>query len=632
MNSDELYEKELEKYSIFATLLCSMLETIKIIRRSQIAKESEYNTLTSNLSRKEKRDTKDVNKNALKELEKEKKVVLKDNKKLMSILFGCKEIMDDSDKELIEMLNNVTINLNSDSYDIEYDKLYEYYFSDEEDLAFFICYIAIVKQTIDSYTKKASYLSDKSSILNSFYKTISKIGDCNEFLRSISRHYILTTKQAMHYGDISFKHKFFECFDDKCNIIEGKYTCLHYELEKLFDTYKDTSFYMQQISKEEFIQLLCDQQKFLNEQEVQRQKFYEEQAEKIQLKQIEKEKSKKEIKQVQMPVKKEKRQRTNLEKELTKYIDLTTGELRKSVIDRITIEELVPILKQISVITKSDINNYINIYNEYLFEKRIVKLKSMLSKQDYSLIISLKEMDDEFSISCNEEIKDFITSDEFMQYSSTDIKKYIESIIKKYKNHDLNDDVLANYLVFPNKEFLQNELSLINDGNSLESYDTTIKNIIHHLYKLEYHSVYDVMHNVNNAFHELKKDGKKFTINGVTGYRFGARKAKICLLRPNICRENQEMLSKYYNTEGVSHLILVFGVGSIVSEDEESFYDRAKKQGESMQKEITRICNLFTTPFTTETFMEVQSYIDNSTNEILTIKEELENKKIKKID
>lgn len=292
----------------------------------------------------------------------------------------------------------------------------------------------------------------------------------------------------------------------------------------------------------------------------------------------------------------------------SKYINPISLSLRKDVVDLVSYEELEKILLELPNMNKAKLNEYkINYINMYVDKKisEVIKLDEQNCKLLKNLLLnnSARTYKDLYELIYDKNYNEDELNDILIQY----INKY-----KKVENKQIK-----NLIIFPDAEFILNELSDLSKMPSCKDKTPLINHIFKSLEILKNQSYQSLIDNNSDSFHRLKVgNSQDFILRGCKGYRFGAKKSKIALFRLSISFENQEILKKQYNLDYSFNVYLIFGFGNVLIEEEEKLYRRLIKNAYSIEEEIEYIKSIFSNPFTNETLQEAIDYIDNSSLQI----------------
>ena len=437
----------------------------------------------------------------------------------------------------------------------------------------------------------------------------------NDHVNYILLYTIAKTKNAGISNELT------KCFTNGLNVINDKVLQLRFVLNDLYKAVPNSvkNHFDKVYTIEQFIgQFLTDEQ--IKEAE----KRYE--ANRIATNKQKEEENKEKIKQTkerkeqQKQAQKNKKSTVNvkikdnsIESEIRRKLFTSSMTLRKDVIDKYTINDLIgrlEILQEKNIIT--NIEQYITEYNNLVCEKRTNRVIRILDKKDlhkYKMI------------ALNDQIKTFITNDDFDNKSDKEIKEGIISIIQKIINPENNINI-TNHIVFSEEDLLDNEFIKINNS-SVGNKEAIISNIYTQLNKLQNEYLGTIKSNVPDSFHTIKygnQYGQDLELDGkLKLYRFGPKKTKIGFTILSVHPNNQAKLNEMYKTDNKSNVVLVFGVGSIDYEPELDIYDRFAKYALRNKDTLVYIYDIFNNEFTNETFKVACDLIDNG---IVNIKNE----------
>jgi len=138
---------------------------------------------------------------------------------------------------------------------------------------------------------------------------------------------------------------------------------------------------------------------------------------------------------------------------------------------------------------------------------------------------------------------------------------------------------------------------------------------------------------MNSNFESLRKSGKIHQINeptkggiiitehNVAYERIGGSTSKVDYIRVPICKENKERLSKKYQNNNWRYLILIIGFGDFKNEgiSEYKLYDNLRRKLLINIEEIERIIEIFSKPFTEESFKIATDMIEQGFSSIKSL-------------
>ena len=308
--------------------------------------------------------------------------------------------------------------------------------------------------------------------------------------------------------------------------------------------------------------------------------------------------------------------RNNSEKaKLTSKYFNSKNELKPEVVDdrSITIEQLQNDLTKLGF-NKNEINNFIEKYNEYVCDKKIKKIFRLFKKHETNRL-KMVIPDDYYSNEKCKRIKDYILDDSFDKKNDKQIKEEVSKIIEE---SIVKNNTIENLIIFSEEDLLAKDKKIVNDAKyGDKDKDEAIKGINTHLVTLQNTSIDALKASKDNAFHELWiKEKKEFIINDrLKWYRYGARKIKVILASLSVTEENNKRLEQKYGMN-INNIVLIFGTGSVIIEDEQEMYSRIKKYGFDNADKLSEIYDIFANPFTDETFKTACDLIDNSFDQL----------------
>ena len=412
-------------------------------------------------------------------------------------------------------------------------------------------------------------------------------------------------------NNVEHKCDFLKCFDEEGNIkIESVYLLRSI----LYEQYRKVTSYCSdynEVDIDEFVnELISD--KLLKKANIYRdrmnaEKKLEEERKKEE-KRIEKErleKLKKEVKNINTVVKNTYNEQDVLFKEV---INPATYSLRKNIDELFTLEELEAKLNKINRISKEDKVKFLEEYQRRKKDRKLNYILNIVPKNDLKKLKHIMKNTSE-----NKEImkliNELILSDEFEEYSDEQIKEMISNILNN--NYLKETNILQNYIIFTTPELISEETNRVLNSEATDSKSSIIKSIQNHLLTLQNHNLNEIKSNKSDAFHELMTTHRNlFVIDKLKGYRYGARKTKIGVFILSVNQENQNKLQEIYKTDINANAILVFGMGSVVSEKECDLMTRIKKYGFDNEDKIMHINNIFSEPFTSGTLKEACDLIN----------------------
>ncbi len=301
----------------------------------------------------------------------------------------------------------------------------------------------------------------------------------------------------------------------------------------------------------------------------------------------------------------------------TKYINPYTYELKKESIEKITYDEFKNILEKLNL-TKAQNNKYLDDFNQIHFNKNITSLSRILDKKELKKIKNIIEKSDEYTELFNL-IKSFILSEDFSKSNDKVKKEKIKKILDT--NYLVSKEEINNYIVFSENNLLKDEIELIYNTKTHENKDAIVKNIYNQLQILKKISIEDIKNSIEDSFHELQPGSKPYIIEDkIKGYRYGAKKIKFGIAILSVKEENLKKLQEIYNTKINNNVVLVFGAGIVTLENETDLYDRIKKYGMDNKQKLLEIYDIFSNPFTNETFKKACELIDKGLSMIDSIK------------
>ena len=411
------------------------------------------------------------------------------------------------------------------------------------------------------------------------------------------------------------KNLFIDCFDDNGKIIIEKASTLNLLLKEFYKKLT-TSYigYEIPLQQEEFIDIVISKEQLEKAyklyDEIRKKK--QEEAEKLRLEQQEKnrlEKLKSKSIEVKSPIIKKIKNNNPEWKLFEKYV-YPSYELKPNIIDKVTLDKFIEDLSKISFLTKNDINTFVEKFNKMKFDKRCFKLLRIVDKNDLK---KLKKVitDDFYYSNDNIALKSFILSDSFDKLNDKEIKNTIKSLLQK--NNENSNTNFQNLIVLANKNLIDSELNNIMNARISENKEDIIKSIYYHLKKLQTNTIDELRCNISDAFHEFKTGSSEPYIieDKLKAYRFGQKKVKIGLFSLSVHKDNQKKLQEMFNTKFNSNIFLIFGMSSIFVEEENSLYERMRKNAEANKKQLLEIYDIFANKFTNETFKKACALINN---------------------
>lgn len=301
-----------------------------------------------------------------------------------------------------------------------------------------------------------------------------------------------------------------------------------------------------------------------------------------------------------------------IQREIYKYVT-TDLVLKKNILDLISYDEFSAVLERDGTLSKKKINDLLCEYKELYIEKMIGILNNSLSEK-YRVILTRVAVCD------NDETRDIYLSlrnaiFDSRNNDSLDIDA-LTAILSRYKVSVKNDK--KNIVMFPSDEIFESNLDSVLETTN--NNPTALRGIAHSLKVLETQD-FDKLKTKEKGFHEIKNNSNtSFVLGSLKGYRYGAKKTKICLFKVSVCEENKKVLRELYNFDDSMSIFLVFGFGDVSFEVEKDLYSRAIYIAESNSEELNRINDLFYTPFTSESLEEAKRIIESSMNGIDKIK------------
>lgn len=534
--------------------------------------------------------------------------------------FYIKDTREDIDK-YIEFLNDTVNNIHSSLSKREF-KLNENFTLEK-----------LIYLLVDYKTS-----AERITIDENYEMSMNMHPDFPRFILGLFVKKIKSMNECQKYG----KTLFFDCFNENGRIINEKVLTLQSLLNdyykkkptsyigfELNQTQKEfmTTFLHEDFMKRAMVEVEEKRLKTLEERELKEKEEKEEKQKML----IEKQKRLKE-KSTDISSKNNKRVKNNDPKFLLmeKYINPNTLELRTEVIDKISYDEFSKELEKMEL-TKSKFNKYLLDYKNLQFDKRTSLLTRILDKKDLKKIQNIIKNNSEYEDSF-EQIKLFILSDNFEKLNDKDIKETFKKILEE--SYLISKTDIENYIVFSEKDLLKNEVESVYNAKTHEDKDAIVKSIYNQLQTLKSISIEDIKNNIENAFHELMVSSKPYVIDDkIKCYRYGARKTKVGLAVLSVAEENQKKLCEIYKTKINNNVLLIFGTGSVLLDEEDDLYDRIKKYSMDNKQKLLEIYDIFSTPFNDETFKKACELINNGFISIDSIKP-IENKEkiIKKVE
>ena len=413
-------------------------------------------------------------------------------------------------------------------------------------------------------------------------------------------------------NNVDQKCDFLKCFDEDGNIkIDSVYllrSILYEQYRKIVSNYSD----YKDIDMDEFVNSLITDELLKKADLYKFQKNEEKRLEEERIKEekrLEKERLerlKKEVQNVNKAVKNTYNEQDVLYKEV---INPSTYSLRKNIDELFSLEELENKLEKIKRIPKEDKIKFIEEYQRRKKDRKLNYILNIVPKNDLKKLKHILKNEQD-----NKEIMDLINnqllSDEFEEYSDEQIKEMISNILNN--NYLKETNILQNYIIFIAPELISEETNRVLNSETTDSKSSIIKSIQNHLLTLQNHNLNEIKSNKSDAFHELMTTHRNlFIIDKLKGYRYGARKTKIGVFVLSVNQENQTKLQEIYKTDINANAILVFGMGSVVSEKECDLMTRIKKYGFDNEDKIMHINKIFSEPFTSETLKEACCLIND---------------------
>lgn len=444
-------------------------------------------------------------------------------------------------------------------------------------------------------------------------------GKSIDITRLVLAYFISSSKE------VGITSNFLNCFDENGNLIIEKSIILN---RILIDFYNKIPYYLKSVNCDfitlsSYINTLITENDIMTATEIldiKRKKKLEEQ-EKLRLeKQLENQRKKEEKlksknNNTTYIIPKRNKNNDPQYKLLEKYINPTTFKIKQNV--KCSIEEFTNEINKNELLDKNLINILINDYKKILCDRRINRITTRILKNKNELT-KFKSfiLDNYFD---NEEcihLKEFLSNDEIDKISDKDLKEIVLKFIEE--NTIISNNEMQNYIVFSEETLLENEKQIIYNSKTHENKDTAIKSVYNHLLTLKNTNIYDIQANKDNAFHILMiGNSQQYIIDDkLKCYRYGSKKTKIAFIKLGILKENQIKLQEIYNTNINSNVLLVFGIGNVLTENEQELYERIRKYSIINKDKLVEIYNIFSNPFNEETLKIACDLINNGIKEI----------------
>ena len=409
---------------------------------------------------------------------------------------------------------------------------------------------------------------------------------------------------------------FLKCYDDEGKVLPDM---AYYLRTIIFDNFRDiynSCAAFKSVQQEDCIESLISDEIFKQAAEIAKIKNDQRKLEEERLKEekrLAKEKEEQERKNKKKEVVVVKKTYNEMDELYKKIITPGKYTLRKGIDEVMTLEELKVILDKLTRIPAIDKEKFINEYLVRVYTRRLNYVMKISSKGTLKKIKNILS-NEKNNMELFEAFKSVLQSDEFEELSDEQIMDSIEAVLNdKYLK---KTNTMQNFIIFASDNLVSEEVSRIYDSKCDQNKLPIIKSLQNHLQTLQRHDLNQIKANKSDAFHELMMNHKVYTIaNSLKGYRYGARKAKIGLCLLSVSQGNQDKLQEIYK-QPINNVILVFGMGNVMTEKEDDLMNRMKKQGLDMENEITRISNIFAKSFTDETLAEAKKLINDG---ILTI-------------
>ena len=313
---------------------------------------------------------------------------------------------------------------------------------------------------------------------------------------------------------------------------------------------------------------------------------------------------------------------------LEKYINYNKGEIKQDAYNKYSVEEFEKGITEPKLLTRAEINKYVESFKKGTCDIRIKiiyeKLKS--NKQELIKLKRLVPVDYFTNPECMK-LKDFLLYSDFKSKNDSELKNMVISFIDQ--NTKVNNNIeMQNYIIFSEEGLMDKVQNTIYSSRTHENKDLLIKKMENHLSALKNIDINELKANKDKPFHGVKFScsSEQYVIDGIDGklklYRYGADEVKIVYAILSVNEENQKKLQEFYKTNAKSYVYLVVGAGCVPMEKEAKMYDRIMQYATDNKDMLLGINDLFSKPFTNETFIKACDLIDNGFIQIASLNKE----------
>lgn len=398
--------------------------------------------------------------------------------------------------------------------------------------------------------------------------------------KNIIKTYIKSTKS------LNITTPFLNCFDEKGNVIEENILNLDKIINKMYKNIELSKFKNFKIEK--FTNL-----------------FFTSEQKKVLKKRIEKEKQELEEKE-----RLERENRTSVvykydTKEYSKYVD-SFGNLKKmALIDGI--DKVLDDIKNVQGLTSDDLKKYKEQFKNMKVQQEVKSLFVKSTQKEKEILNEIIENEALF-----ESAKKIILDPNYKNLDIINKKNVILEEFIDEEQIEITENPTSNLFVFPYDEFIENEFETITKKANIGK-DVIKKALRVKFEALEKNSVQEMQSKFKKVVHRLLegKDNPFYLCNNtLMGFRFGHRVNKIGYTILPIPEENKKLLKEKYNCDDNFQVLAILGFGNVKIEEENSMYDRIKSTARSNEKYYRNLLNIFSKPFTNESFKIACDYID----------------------
>lgn len=408
-----------------------------------------------------------------------------------------------------------------------------------------------------------------------------------------------------------------DCYDINGELIEDRFNDFRNTintfisnngLEKIIEYHLDNNSILWLLDSDNKYRNYCDELKRKKEEETRLRKIQKKE-------QYERKKSKERIlasSEYSGPAKNTIFDENEKNREIYKYVTYELV-LKKNILELISYDDFKLVLDRDPKLNKKQIEMYLSEYKELYVENKINTIYNNLPEK-YKLILDrIRVCDNENNIEIFTEVKNIIFDS---RNEENDLLENIILTLDEYISVDKSDK--TNIILFPSNEVFEENLNSVMNSEKFDS--NTLKSLLHSLKVLESQSM-ESLKTKEKSFHEIKdSNSASFIIGPLKGYRYGAKKTKICLFQISVCEENKILLKELYNIENVPNILLVFGFGNVICENEKDLYIRTINTAKNNSEELLKIYDIFSTPFTDETLEYAKCIIESSDNSLKYMK------------